>query len=302
MMMRRRIVPSSYHLGGVMMRLILLLLMMTCYVQQHQLFISAFILPPSLVSRKTHQPTSSSCSGNVVINFDPATKRKTSAKLLSSSIIKASPSGIDEWPLISQTLVFFGAYVALASASYPTIKLLETFSQFVVGLERWRIYVIDSTLPILMGLVYLLGGIGHFVAAESFQDIYPPIGTWGIWYLPGSAAFHVAWTGVVELLGGAGLIFSGIRDAIGSEDGEEENNMLLINFLKPICASVLFVLTIMVTPANIYMFTHGAVMGDMAPLDVSFHYIRFAVQVTFLTLLFTLARDSFFYAWGDELD
>ena len=161
--------------------------------------------------------------------------------------------------------------------------------------------MIDSTLPILMGLVYLLGGIGHFAAADSFQDIYPPMGTWGIWYLPGSAAFHVAWTGIIELFCGAGLIFSGIRDAIGSsEDGEEEN--ILINFIKPICASMLFLLTILVTPANIYMFTHGAVMGDMAPLDMSFHVIRFAVQVTFLTLLFTLARDSFFYAWGDELD
>ena len=127
------------------------------------------------------------------------------------------------------------------------------------------------------------------------------MGTWGIWYLPGSAAFHVAWTGVVELVCGAGLIFSGIRDAIGSEDGEEEN--ILINFIKPICASTLFLLTILVTPANIYMFTHGAVMGeDMAPLDMSFHVTRFTVQVAFLSLLFTLARDSFFYAWGDELD
>ena len=105
---------------------------------------------------------------------------------------------------------------------------------------------------------------------------------------------------MVELLGGAGLIFSGVRDAIGSEESEEEDT--LINFIKPICASVLFVLTIMVTPANIYMFTHGAVMGDMPPLDMSFHAIRFAAQVVFLTLLFTLARDSFFYAWGDELD
>ncbi|KAL7431138.1 hypothetical protein ACHAXM_002589 [Skeletonema potamos] len=273
---------------------------MTCtyYVQHYHLFICAFSLPRSLVSRKTHdQP--SSCSGNV-INFDTATRRRTTSAKLSSSAIKASPSGIDEWPLISQSAVFFCAYAGLALATYPTTKLLETFSQSVVGLERWRIYVIESTLPILMGLVYLLGGIGHFVVAESFQDIYPPIGTWGIWYLPGSAAFHVAWTGVVELLGGAGLIFCGIRDAIGSEDGEEETTV--IKFLKPICASVLFVLTILVTPANIYMFTHGAVMGDMAQLDMSFHYIRFAVQVIFLTLLFTLARDSFFYAWGDELD
>ena len=201
----------------------------------------------------------------------------------------------------SSSWVFFGSYAALALITYPTTKLLEIFSQSVIGLEKWRIYVIDSTLPILMGLVYLLGGIGHFAAAESFQDIYPPVGTWGIWFVPGSAAFHVAWTGIVEILGGAGLIYSGIRDAIGSDDDAEEVNTLQ-NFIKPICASILFLVTILVTPANIYMFTHGAVMGDMAPLDMSFHAIRFAVQVVFITMLFTLARDSFFYAWGDELD
>ena len=289
--MMRRCVP--YHLVAS------LLLLFTCRV----LFISAFILSPSLVSsRRANQQTST--AGNVD-NFGAATNNinriaANNVKQQSRVIVKASPSGVDEWPQIAQAGVFFGTYVALALTTYPTTKLLETFSQSVIGLEKWRIYVINSTLPILMGLVYLLGGLGHFAAAESFQDIYPPIGTWGIWYLPGSAAFHVAWTGVVELLGGAGLIFSGVRDAIGSEESEEEDT--LINFIKPICASVLFVLTIMVTPANIYMFTHGAVMGDMPPLDMSFHAIRFAVQVVFLTLLFTLARDSFFYAWGDELD
>eukprot|EP00985_Skeletonema_marinoi_P011703 scaffold5562_cov156-Skeletonema_marinoi.AAC.7 len=287
-MMRRRCVPSAVSM--------LLLLIVSCCVQHHHLLISAFTLPPPSLSR-IHQPTTT-CSGTV-INFDRTTKRGT-AKSSSLVIQLLSPSGIDEWPIISQTAVFFGAYAGLALACYPTIKLLESFSQSVVGLERWRIYMIDSTLPILMGLVYLLGGIGHFAAADSFQDIYPPMGTWGIWYLPGSAAFHVAWTGIIELFCGAGLIFSGIRDAIGSEDGEEEN--ILINFIKPICASMLFLLTILVTPANIYMFTHGAVMGDMAPLDMSFHVIRFVVQVTFLSLLFTVARDSFFYAWGDELD
>lgn len=273
--------------------LILLLLIASCCVQHH--LISAFTPPSPSLSRRTQPPIT---SGHVVI-FHEATKRGTT-KPSSSFLIKASPSGIDEWPIISQAAVFFGVYAGLAIASFPTIKLLETFSQSVVGLEKWRIYMIDSTLPILMGFVYLLGGIGHFAAADAFQDIYPRFGSWGIWYLPGSAVFHVAWTGAVESLCGAGLVFSGIRDSIGSEDVEEEN--ILINFVKPICASILFVLTILVTPANIYMFTHGAVMGDMAPLDMSFHGTRFAVQVTFLSLLFTLARDSFFYAWGDELD
>lgn len=282
-----------------------LLLVITCYVQR-QLFINAFILPQSLLvfSRRTNnQKTISSGNDNILQPSAKHINRITINQVPSRTIThhKASPSGIDEWPQIAQAGVFFGSYAALALITYPTTKLLETFSQSaVIGLEKWRIYVIDSTLPITMGLVYLLGGIGHFAAAESFQDIYPPNGTWGIWYLPGSAAFHVAWTGIVELLGGAGLIYTGIRDAIGSDDAEEENT--LQNFIKPICASILFLLTILVTPANIYMFTHGAVMGDMPPLDLSLHAIRFAVQVVFITLLFTLARDSFFYAWGDELD
>lgn len=216
---------------------------------------------------------------------------------------KASPSGIDEWPELYQAAVFFGTYAALGLVTYPATKFLETFSQSeLVGLERWRINVIDSTLPILLGSFYLLAGIGHFASADSFRDIYPPIGTWGIWYLPGSAAFHVAWTGAVELTGGAGLLFGGLRDAVNGGD-DDENESTFVNFVKPLSASVLFALTLLVTPANIYMFTHGAVMGDsVPPLDVSFHAVRFAVQVVFLSLLLTLARDSFFFAWGDELD
>lgn len=218
---------------------------------------------------------------------------------------KASPSGIDEWPQLYQTAVFFGTYAALGLATYPTTKLLEILSQSsIIGLERWRINVIDSTLPIVLGFVYFAAGIGHFLTAEAFQDIYPPSGTWGIWYLPGTPAFHVAWTGAVEILGGMGLLFGGLRDSaiVGSDDDDDENENILINFIKPVSASVLFLLTVLVTPANIYMFTHGAVMGDMASLDMSFHVVRFAVQVVFLSLLLTLARDSFFFAWGDELD
>jgi len=63
----------------------------------------------------------------------------------------------------------------------------------------------------------------------------------------------------------------------------------------------LFVLTWAVTPANVYMYTHGATMGT-GPLPLAFHYVRFAVQCVLLGLLATLAKDSFFYAWGDEIE
>ena len=155
-----------------------------------------------------------------------------------------------------------------------------------------------------MGLVYLLAGIGHFATQQDFCDIYPPKGTWGIWYLPGTATFHVIWTGIVELLGGAGLLFGGLSSILSNkaEGGGEEDDDWYIKLIQPLSAIALFVLTTLVTPANIYMYTHGATMGDMGDLSMSFHYIRFGIQVLFLSLLFVLAKDTFFYAWGDELD
>ena len=218
----------------------------------------------------------------------------------SSMQLSASPSGIDELPQIAQTGIFFGAYISLALATVPATQALEVVSKSVIGLEKWRDNVIDTSLPFLLGLLYLAAGIGHSTNSHAFQDIYPPWGTWGIWYLPGSAEFHVAWTGVVEALGGSGLLFSAARSILANDEDDDEN--LAINLIKPISALALFVLTVVVTPANIYMYTHGATMGDMPPLDVSFHYVRFVVQVAFLSLLITLARDSFFFAWGDELD
>lgn len=277
------------------------LLLTSCHtVLSHHPFVDAFT-PPSPYLCGTIRTVVKPSSNSNDVGFTTQMNKIKSKSILHPP--KASPSGIDEWPQLSQAAVFFGTYAALGLATYPTTKLLETLSQSsIIGLERWRSNVIESTLPILLGLFYLLGGIGHFASSGSFQDIYPPIGTWGIWYLPGSPAFHVAWTGAVEIVGGMGLLLSGLRDALASED-DDENENIWINFVKPVAASVLFVLTILITPANIYMFTHGAVMGDgMAPLDMSFHVVRFAVQVVFLSLLLTLARDSFFFAWGDELD
>ena len=69
----------------------------------------------------------------------------------------------------------------------------------------------------------------------------------------------------------------------------------------PAACAGLLLLTVAVTPANIYMYTHGATMGA-GPLPLSFHYVRFAVQCVLLGLLATLAKDSFFYAWGDEIE
>uniref|UniRef100_A0A7S1Z6A4 Uncharacterized protein n=1 Tax=Trieres chinensis TaxID=1514140 RepID=A0A7S1Z6A4_TRICV len=217
---------------------------------------------------------------------------------VSSSLGMASPSGIDALPEVVQTATFFGIYAALFAATSAVSSALDATSKSM-GLERWRISVVETTLPLILGALYLTAGIGHFSSKGSFVDIYPPPGTWGIWKLPGSAEFHVTWTGAAELLGGMGLIFGGLKDYILDDD---DDGSLIINLVKPASALSLFLLTVAVTPANIYMYTHGATMGDTGPLDLSFHYVRFAVQAVLLGLLLTLTKDSFFFAWGDELD
>ncbi|KAL9187456.1 hypothetical protein ACHAXT_001559 [Thalassiosira profunda] len=232
-----------------------------------------------------------------MVQITAETRNKTRKK---SGALAASPSGIDELPLLYQASIFFGTYALLGISTLLSVRAIDSLSKSVIGLEKWRNGFVDTSLPILLGLFYFAAGYGHFVSAEAFQDIYPPRGTWGLWYVPGSAQFHVAWTGVVEMLGGSGLLFSGARCLLGMTDDDDES--WVVKLLQPSAASALFFLTVLVTPANIYMWTHGALMGDMEPLAVSFHYIRFAVQVVFLSLLAVLAKDSFFFAWGDELD
>lgn len=63
--------------------------------------------------------------------------------------------------------------------------------------------------------------------------------------------------------------------------------------LQADCALVCLVLTIGVTPANIYMFTHGARMPIHGPVPaLHFHLIRAIFQVVFLTELWVLAQPT----------
>jgi len=219
----------------------------------------------------------------------------------------SSPSGIDQLPELVQAGVFVAYFFVLGVATVPTIKLLDIISTKIIGLEGWRNWFIDTSLPLLLGTLYITAGIGHFVKKESFIQIYPPTGTWGLWYLPGSANFHVMWTGIVEFLGGSALLLGVSTKLLGVEEKlekeEEEMFGLFLKLLTPLSALILFLLTLLVTPANIYMYTHGATLGDSSiVLNLSFHYIRLSVQIILLSLLLLLAKDSLFFAWGDELD
>jgi len=154
----------------------------------------------------------------------------------------------------------------------------------------------------IVGAVYCAAGVAHFTLRESFEsmaregaregpskrgdlvvpnclplppDLYPLStafsqmphkGAWGgLWQLPGTARFHVEWTGYAEILGGAGLLVGSAGAAVASLLGKpnalgpsDVPALDILQSLEPISAAALFALTCAVTPANLYVWSHNA--------------------------------------------
>jgi uncharacterized membrane protein len=101
-------------------------------------------------------------------------------------------------------------------------------------------------------LWFLIGGIAHFAATDIEVRIVPP-------YIPWPRAV-VLLSGVFELLGAGGLLLAGTRRPAGIG---------------------LFVLTILVTPANIYMLQEP----DRFGVPYWALILRLPLQVALLTLI-----------------
>jgi uncharacterized membrane protein len=101
-------------------------------------------------------------------------------------------------------------------------------------------------------LWFAIGGVAHFAAASLEMSIVPP-------YIPWPRA--VVWvSGVLELLGAAGLLFSATRRIAGWG---------------------LFLLTLAVTPANVYMLQRH----DLFAIPVWILVLRLPLQAALLALI-----------------
>jgi uncharacterized membrane protein len=110
-------------------------------------------------------------------------------------------------------------------------------------------------------------------------------GAWGFWYLPGSPSFHINWTGLAEFAGGLGLILGRLNRAFAP------------SWLHQAAAFGLFLLTVVVSPANIYVWSHNALpLSDSAlarfkgkVLPQWFHVIKGITQVIALATFLAAA-------------
>ena len=222
--------------------------------------------PPTLMQQrvKHHSPFALSAQPNF-----PDVERPDPSVLLSSQTDSTQRIGVG--------LIGLG----ILGGTYLMVEILSSLQ----GLLPTGFFdtIIGFTVPIPLGLVFTLIGATHFFYKEEYAAIVPPNGSWGgLWDIPAPGAkqlgvsneeFHVLWTGVAEVLGGILLVLGGL-------------NAVPVG----IPAFLLLVLTLAVTPANVYMFTHDAQLSFSPPLPYpSGHIFRAVLQCLILSLLWILA-------------
>lgn len=180
-------------------------------------------------------------------------------------------------------------YIAGISACLiaSTALVVTTYSAIENLLPSGWFGTIGNLGCVPLGLTYTALGAAHFAKKETFLSIVPPIGTWGgLWTVPSPGAdklglsyaeYHVYWTGVAEVGGGLLLAASGIG--------------LLPMAVQRVDAFLLLLLTLAVTPANVYMATHDAQMeGGPPPMKYpDSHLVRGAIQAVLLADFWKLA-------------
>mmetsp|Transcript_18202 Transcript_18202/g.45247 ORF Transcript_18202/g.45247 Transcript_18202/m.45247 type:complete len:127 (-) Transcript_18202:314-694(-) len=120
--------------------------------------------------------------------------------------------------------------------------------------------------------------------------MYPHKGAWGFWYLPGSPSFHVNWTGAAEIVGGLGVASALLPGPEGHVPA----------WVISGSAFGLFLLTVAVTPANTYMWTHNAIGPGPPPVEGAEpgamvlpwygHMARGLLQVVLLSVMWGIAH------------
>jgi len=240
-----------------------------------------------------HHPTMRhlSTTKSSIISSDPATMGRT---ILAMSDDAADDDRPDPSILISakddttQQLVFASAFALLAVGTNVCIQLWngpgELLCEAMLGAGGYET-IRGTIFPIAFGSIFAIVGVLHFVFVENFARIVPPKGTWGgLWQVPAPFQeklgisyeyYHSYLSGVAEIVGGLWLLAGGL----GFTSVE-------------LPAFLLFLLTIAVYAANLYMFTHDKDPGEAVP-RLSYpagHIARFVLQCGLLSNFWIVAN------------
>jgi uncharacterized membrane protein len=198
-----------------------------------------------------------------------------------------SPSGVNTLAEPIQAAIVVAIFAALGVSTIAFSSFLDTITLNYEWVQSWR-----YSWP-LLGAIYAAAGVTHFTLEEEYENIFPSKGAWGFWYLPGSPEFHVKWTGVAEFLGGVGLLIGGAYDAFDPV-WTTCPNIITDAGIGSDAAAGLLLLTIVVSPANIFMYTHGAKLPKDGPeLPVAGHAVRGIMQVVLFGLLYQMGQGTF---------
>eukprot|EP00751_Fragilariopsis_kerguelensis_P019936 CAMPEP_0170884654 /NCGR_PEP_ID=MMETSP0734-20130129/35168_1 /TAXON_ID=186038 /ORGANISM="Fragilariopsis kerguelensis, Strain L26-C5" /LENGTH=256 /DNA_ID=CAMNT_0011269427 /DNA_START=12 /DNA_END=779 /DNA_ORIENTATION=- len=182
-------------------------------------------------------------------------------------------------PPDEQKLWITGLSASLVVGTSLLVTILSTIEQKVLPDNSW-FGTLGNVGTIPLGVIFAAIGAAHFAKPETFTSIVPPKGTWGgLWQVPAPGAdkfgvtyeeYHTYWSGLAELLGGLLLAASGFG--------------LVPVTIQQFDAFLMLILTLAVTPANIYMATHDAQMeGGPPPMAYpDAHIFRGVIQIILL--------------------
>jgi len=198
-----------------------------------------------------------------------------------------SPSKVNSLPEPIQAGIVLGIFGAMVVATVPFSGFLSSMTTQYEWVQTWR-----YSWP-LLGAIYAAAGVTHFTIQEEYENIYPTRGAWGFWYLPGSPAFHVKWTGAAEVLGGVGLLLGVAIDAFLPVYNNIPDIITEAGIASD-SAACLLLLTATITPANIFMYTHGARLPKDGPeVPIVGHAIRGVMQIVLFGLLYQMGEGTF---------